>query len=217
MTLKKLTTTASCLLFAMLLNAQNNNKQIAHNKSTAEHASEIIMKNMEFTPSAELYDDWNNKYCHAKTEYIPEYYKIDLRNFSMPIEQSFITSNFGKRWNRNHNGVDIKAYLGDTIYAAFSGKVRVVKYDPKGYGNVIVIRHYNGLETVYGHLSKQIVKVNDVVEAGQPIGLAGNTGRSTGTHLHFETRFCGIPINPLEIFSFKYRDITDDFYTWKKK
>jgi murein DD-endopeptidase MepM/ murein hydrolase activator NlpD len=200
------------------VNAQSSsNNQIAHNKSTAENASEIIMKNMELLPSAELYDNWDNKLCHPKMTVIPDFYKIDLRNFSMPIEQSFITSNFGKRWNRNHNGVDIKAYLGDTIYAAFSGKVRVVKYDPKGYGNVIVIRHYNGLETVYGHLSKQIVKVNDVVEAGQPIGLAGNTGRSTGTHLHFETRFCGIPINPLEIFSFKYRDITDDFYTWKKK
>lgn len=217
MTLKKLTTTASCLLFMMFLNAQNNNNQIAHNKSTVEHASEIIMKNMELTPSAELYDDWNNKHCHVKTEYVPNIYKIDLRNFSMPIEQSFITSNFGRRWNRNHNGVDIKAYIGDTIYAAFNGKVRVVKYDPKGYGKVIVIRHYNGLETVYGHLSKQIVKVNEIVEAGQAIGLAGNTGRSTGTHLHFETRFCGIPINPTEIFSFKYKDVTNDFYLWRKK
>ena len=135
----------------------------------------------------------------------------------MPIKQSFITSNFGPRWGRNHNGVDIKAYLSDTIYSAFKGVVRVVKNDPKGYGNVIVIRHYNGLETVYGHLSKQIVKVNEVVEAGQPIGIAGNTGRSTGTHLHFETRFCGIAINPQEIFSFKHKDVTGDFYLWKKK
>ena len=216
MTLKKLVTTASCLLFTLFLNAQSNN-QIAKNKSTAENANEIIMKNMEFSPSAELYDSWDNKYCHAKTEYVPEYYKIDLRKFSMPIERNFITSNFGKRWNRNHNGVDIKAYLGDTIYAAFKGKVRVVKYDARGYGNVIVIRHHNGLETVYGHLSKQIVKVNDNVEAGQPIGLAGNTGRSTGTHLHFETRFCGIPINPKEIFSFEKQDVIDDFYYWNKK
>ena len=82
---------------------------------------------------------------------------------------------------------------------------------------VIVIRHWNGLETVYGHLSKQIVKVDEIVEAGQPIGLAGNTGRSTGTHLHFETRFCGVPINPLEIFSFINKDVTCDFYSWKKK
>jgi murein DD-endopeptidase MepM/ murein hydrolase activator NlpD len=94
--------------------------------------------------------------------------------------------------------------------------VRVVKNDPNGYGNVIVIRHWNGLETVYGHLSKQIVKPNEIIKAGHPIGLAGNTGRSSGTHLHFETRFCGIPINPLEIFSFKDEDVVGDFYHWRK-
>lgn len=218
MTLKKLATIVGFFLLSALLNAQSNkNNQIAHNKSTAEHASEIIMKNIDIIPSAELYEGWDNKYCHAKLKNIPDNYKIDLRNFSMPIEHSLITSHFGRRWNRNHNGVDIKAYLGDTIYAAFSGKVRVVKYDPKGYGKVIVIRHWNGLETVYGHLSKQIVNENDAVYVGQPIGLAGNTGRSTGTHLHFETRLCGIPINPLEIFSFKEKDVIDDFYIWKRK
>lgn len=220
MTFKKLLMVSICL-FAFVTNCEaqkSNNNQIAYNKSkTTESAVEIIMENMETSPFVELYDDWNNSQCHSKTEVIPSSYKIDLRNFSMPIEQSFITSNFGKRWNRNHNGIDIKAYLGDTIYAAFGGKVRVVKNDPKGYGKVIVIRHWNGLETVYGHLSKQIVKVNEIVEAGQPIGLAGNTGRSTGTHLHFETRFCGVPINPLEIFSFKNKDVTCDFYSWKKK
>lgn len=218
MTLKKLMMVGICLsFFVVSSNAQEINKQMAYNKSTAESALKIITNNNHITAFEELYDTWENKRCHSKTEVVPNAYKIDLRNFSMPIEQSFITSNFGKRWNRNHNGIDIKAYLGDTIYAAFGGKVRVVKNDPKGYGKVIVIRHWNGLETVYGHLSKQIVKVNEIVEAGQAIGLAGNTGRSTGTHLHFETRFCGVPINPLEIFSFKNKDVTCDFYSWKKK
>ena len=218
MTFKKLMTVSICLFFfATLTTAQENKRQIAYNKSTTKSAMEIVTKNTTITAFEELYDDWDNIRCHSKTEVIPNTYKIDLRSFSMPIEQSFITSNFGKRWNRNHNGVDIKAYFSDTIYATFGGKVRVVKYDPKGYGKVIVIRHWNGLETVYGHLSKQIVKINDIVEAGQPIGLAGNTGRSTGTHLHFETRFCGVPINPIEIFSFKNKDVTCDFYSWKKK
>lgn len=85
-----------------------------------------------------------------------------------------------------HNGLDIKVYIGDTIRAAFSGKVRMVKYERRGYGKYVVIRHENGLETVYGHLSKQIVDENQYVEAGEPIGLGGNTGRSTGSHLHFE-------------------------------
>ena len=220
MTLRKLTMVGICLSFFVLTcSAQKNNNQIAYNdKSMLEkNAKEVIMEYMETSPFAELYDNWNNTQCHSKTEVVPNTYDIDLRGFSMPIEQSFITSNFGRRWNRNHNGVDIKAYRGDTVYSAFGGKVRVVKYEPNGYGNVIVIRHWNGLETVYGHLSKQIVKVNDIVEAGQAIGLAGNTGRSTGTHLHFETRFCGLPINPLEIFSFKNKDVTCDFYSWKKK
>lgn len=195
--------------------------QIAHNSKTTTNASEIVMSasNLESTmPSADLYDyTWNTYNAHSKTETVPDNYKIDLRNFSMPIKHQYITSNFGKRWGRNHNGVDIKAYLGDTVYAAFNGKVRVSRYNQGGYGNFIVIRHYNGLETVYGHLSKQLVKANDHVRAGQAIGLAGNTGRSTGTHLHFETRFCGIPINPKEIFSFEMRDIIDDFYVFKKK
>lgn len=208
-----------CAIFTILYSININAQVVAHNTKTTTNASAIIISELsESMPSAELYDyTWNTYNAHAKTTTVPSTYKIDLREFSMPIEHNFITSNFGRRWNRNHNGIDIKAYLGDTIYAAFSGKVRVVRYNQGGYGNFIVIRHHNGLETVYGHLSKQIVKVNDDVKAGQAIGLAGNTGRSTGTHLHFETRFCGIPINPLEIFSFKEKDITDDFYIWKKK
>lgn len=218
MTFKKLFTISICLSFFVgLCKAQENKEQIAYNKSTTESAMEIIMEHMETSAFTELYETWENVKCHTETEYVPENYEIDLKDFSMPIEQSFITSNFGKRRNRNHNGIDIKAYRGDTVYSAFGGKVRVVKYEPKGYGKVIVIRHWNGLETVYGHLSKQIVKVNDIVEAGQAIGLAGNTGRSTGTHLHFETRFCGIAIDPLEIFSFKDKDVNGDFYSWKKK
>lgn len=220
MTLKKLTIVGICLFTMFSITRAQSNKMIAYNKSTV-NAEELVLShsNSNTTAFDELYDDWNNVSCHAKTENVPNTYKIDLRNFSMPIAQSFITSNFGyrARFKRNHYGVDIKAYHGDTIYSAFGGKVRVVKNDPKGYGNVIVIRHWNGLETVYGHLSKQIAQVNDIVEAGQPIGLAGNTGRSFGTHLHFETRFCGIAIDPAEIFSFKYKDVTDDFYMWKKK
>lgn len=196
-----------------------NGQQIANNTTATTNANEIIMSDSRETmPSADLYDyTWNTHNVAAKTEVVPNNYKIDLRNFSMPIKQKFITSNFGKRWNRNHNGIDIKAYLGDTIYAAFDGKVRVSRYNEGGYGKFIVIRHYNGLETVYAHLSKQLVTVNQEVKARQPIGLAGNTGRSTGTHLHFETRFCGIPINPREFFSFEMQDITSDFYIWKKK
>ena len=220
MTFKRLILLSICL-FTMLLSTEAQiNGQIAYYKSTVSVDRMKIMNeryNREH-PSADIYDDWNNVNCHSKTTIIPNSYRIDLREFSMPTKTNFITSNFGyrPRFKRNHYGVDIKANIGDTIYSVFSGKIRVVK-EASGYGKVIVIRHYNGLETVYGHLSKQIVKVNEHVKAGQPIGLAGNTGRSTGPHLHFETRICGVAINPNHLFSFKYRDVVNDFYHWKKK
>ena len=220
MTFKRLILLSICL-FTMLLSTEAQiNGQIAYYKSTVSVDRMKIMNeryNREH-PSADIYDDWNNVNCHSKTVIIPNSYRIDLREFSMPTKTNFITSNFGyrPRFKRNHYGVDIKANIGDTIYSAFSGKIRVVK-EASGYGKVIVIRHYNGLETVYGHLSKQIVKVNEHVKAGQPIGLAGSTGRSTGSHLHFETRICGVAINPNHLFSFKYRDVVNDFYHWKKK
>jgi len=106
--------------------------------------------------------------------------------------------------------------IGDTIVAAFDGKVRIVKYERRGYGKYVVIRHDNGLETIYGHLSKQLVEENQLVKAGEVIGLGGNTGRSTGSHLHFETRFLGIAINPIYMFDFPKQDIVADTYTFRK-
>ena len=130
----------------------------------------------------------------------------------MPTNHTKITSKCGPRWRRMHNGLDIKVYIGDTIRAAFDGRIRMVKYERRGYGKYVVIRHDNGLETIYGHLSKQLVKEDDFVKAGDVIGLGGNTGRSTGSHLHFETRFLGQVINPEFLFDFPKQDIVSDSY-----
>lgn len=165
-------------------------------------------------PSSDLYPTWENRYAHKATP-MPDVYRIDLRGFCMPTPSRVITSNFGRRWGRWHKGLDIKVYIGDTIRAAFSGKVRIVAYEGKGYGNYIVIRHNNGLETIYGHLSKQLVSENEYVRAGEPIGLGGNTGCSTGSHLHFETRLCGVALNPALMFDFPNQDVTGDFYTYR--
>ena len=168
-------------------------------------------------PALSLYPNWNNQYVHAYgNAIIPDTYTIDLTGFHMPTPSTKITSPFGPRWRRMHNGLDLKVNIGDTIVAAFDGKVRIVKYERRGYGTYVVIRHDNGLETVYGHLSKQLVEENQLVKAGEVIGLGGNTGRSTGSHLHFETRFLGIAINPIYMFDFPKQDIVADTYTFRK-
>ena len=121
------------------------------------------------SPASDLYDEWDTEHTHYRSTPMPDEATIDLRDFCMPTKSRVITSNFGYRWGRQHKGLDIKVYIGDTIRAAFSGKVRIVKYEPRGYGKYVVIRHPNGLETYYGHLSKQLVLENDEVHAGDPI------------------------------------------------
>lgn len=171
-------------------------------------------------PGLDIYPNWTNEHVQAyKDALVPENYTFDLTGFTMPTTNTKITDIFGYRPRRRrmHYGLDIKVYVGDTIRAAFDGKVRIVKNQGRrGYGKYIVIRHDNGLETVYGHLSKQLVDENQLVKSGEVIGLGGNTGRSTGSHLHFETRFLGIPMDPALMFDFEKQDILADAYTFTK-
>lgn len=164
-------------------------------------------------PAYDIYPGWSHDRVHAFGKItVPDTFRIDLSGFYMPTTHTKITSKCGPRWRRMHNGLDIKVYIGDTIRAAFDGRVRMVKYERRGYGKYVVLRHDNGLETIYGHLSKQLVKEDEYVRAGDPIGLGGNTGRSTGSHLHFETRFLGQVINPEFLFDFPNQDIVADSY-----
>jgi murein DD-endopeptidase MepM/ murein hydrolase activator NlpD len=174
----------------------------------------IIERELGGSLSAQLYNEWSNKYAHRATQ-LPDSFRIDLRGFAMPTSSRVITSQYGHRWGRMHKGLDIKVYIGDTIRAAFDGKIRVVNYEGDGYGNYVVIRHNNGLETIYGHMSKHLVREDQMVHAGDPIGLGGNTGRSTGSHLHFETRLCGVALNPALLFDFRNQDVTGDFYLFR--
>ncbi len=114
-----------------------------------------------------------------------------------------VTSGFGYRWGRMHKGIDVDLVTGDPVLAAFDGVVRISKYNYGGFGHYVMIRHYNGLETIYGHLSKRLVECNQTVRAGEIIGLGGSTGRSTGSHLHFETRFKGKAFDPTKIIDFQ--------------
>lgn len=127
-----------------------------------------------------------------------------------------ITSRYGVRHRRNHNGIDIALSVGDTICSAFNGKVRFSKCTDTGYGTLIIIRHDNGIETYHGHLSQRLVEVGDRVVAGQPIGLGGNSGRSTGPHLHFECRYCGQSFDPERLFDFKTGELRRDKFLLKR-
>ena len=128
--------------------------------------------------------------------------------FIMPFN-GYVTSRYGCRKGRYHNGIDINLNTGDTVRSCWSGKIRYAKWNDGGFGNLVIVRHYNGLETFYAHLSKLMVAPNTEVKAGDVIGLGGNTGRSRGSHLHFEVRFYDAPINPEEIIDVATKNVKD--------
>lgn len=131
------------------------------------------------------------------------------KEFVAPVP-GIVTSRYGYRKGRYHNGIDLNLRTGDTVKAAFSGRVRYAKWNDGGFGNLVIIRHYNGLETFYAHLSKHLVAPDQEVKAGEPIGLGGNTGRSFGAHLHFEVRFYDAPMNPEEVIDFAKKELKDE-------
>ncbi|TAH27332.1 MAG: LysM peptidoglycan-binding domain-containing protein [Cytophagales bacterium] len=123
-------------------------------------------------------------------------------NYSMPLKECKTTSIFGRRYSRWHYGIDLDLETGEPVMACFDGIVRICQIDGRGYGKYILLRHYNGFETLYGHLSRQDVKIGQLLKAGEQIGLGGNTGRSTGSHLHFEVRYEGNALNPENVYDF---------------
>ena len=183
-----------------------------------EKAELEARENLMF-PADELYGEWTNEWVNpfrGKKVDMPDSCVIDCSTFVLPMDSmTRVTSKYGPRRRRMHKGIDLKVQIGDTIRAAFDGKVRIKNFERRGYGYYLVIRHPNGLETVYGHLSKFLVGVNDIVRAGDPIALGGNTGRSTGSHLHFETRFLGQAINPADIIDFENSIPHQDQYVFR--
>jgi len=138
--------------------------------------------------------------------------KEDLGTWHSPLDKTTVTSDFGLRRAAWHYGIDIRVRTGDPVYATFDGVVRISGYDRRGFGRFILIRHKNGLETLYAHLSKNLMKLGQVVKAGDIIGKGGNSGRSTAPHLHFELRYSGNAIDPNEIFNFKENKIISSTY-----
>lgn len=165
------------------------------------------------------YYNWDNQNINVwDYKDIPMTFNLNFKDMVFPLKKTYVTSNYGyrKTFRRNHKGIDLKAHVGDTIYASFPGRVRISRFNRGGYGNFIVLRHTYCIETLYAHCSKLLVDRNDFVKAGEPIALSGNTGRSTGPHLHFEIRFMGVAINPAHIADFNNNELITQNYLFKK-
>lgn len=175
---------------------------------------------MENHPADDIYNNiWTSERLNPykiPIDSLPDTVRISCKDFVNPI-QGAITSNFGPRRYRYHYGTDLRLNVGDSIHAAFSGKVRIIDYEARGYGHYVVLRHDNGLETVYAHLSKVLVRLDQNVKSGEIIALGGNTGRSTGAHLHFETRYLGNAIDPASIVNFETGYVHDEVYQMTKR
>ncbi len=172
-----------------------------------------------FDTISNITEYWDNSKVYSYTDTITLKDTFDIvlidsitREFQIPFPGP-ATSGFGPRRARFHYGVDINVETGDSILAAFDGKIRYAKYNKGGYGNFIIIRHFNGTETCYGHLSEIYVDENQYVRAGTCIGLGGNTGRSYGSHLHFETRYKGNAFDPTTIIDFNNGTLKSDTLT----
>jgi len=191
------------------------------------NASSFGIIDSTIIPAAKLYNYvWDNLQVNPYKQQVidmPDTTLIDFSNYCHP-NRNVVTSEFGfRRGWQFHYGIDTRLKTGDSICSSFGGMVRIVQRG-RAYGNYVVIRHFNGFETVYGHLSKTFVKVNQVVRAGEVIALGGNTGRSTGPHLHYEIRYLGQPISPRDLIDFenytaKYRivDLCASYFSYLKE
>lgn len=182
-----------------------------------------VNDSLSYIPAHDTYCTWDTSVIHPYHFHEISWYDTTTLVLQIETENAYthpcvgeVSSNFGYRRTRMHYGIDINLETGDTVVAAFDGKVRIAKMN-KSYGNLVVVRHNNGLETYYAHLSQILVDVEQEVQAGQVIGLGGNTGRSYGSHLHFEVRFKGKPIDPNELIDFKSKVLLADTFTITQK
>lgn len=174
-----------------------------------DNNASMIFNYFDWMPGYGTYQTFDILSTHYKHTVQVESDTLILGEYQAPAKFK-ITSNYGRRRRRMHYGVDLGYPTGTPVVAAFDGIVRISKSNAGGYGNLIVIRHDNKLETYYGHLSSRLVNPGQLVKAGDTIALGGNTGRSYGSHLHFETRYLGTPFNPNKIINFTTYQLLSD-------
>ena len=165
-------------------------------ESATQESNPVNETTADSTVSEAVPETSNTETAQAEEEY------LDFSGAHFPtIHGTLLNSPYGVRKHRLHRGVDMHLQRGDSVVAAYPGKVVVSKYNRRGYGNYVMIEHANGTRTLYGHLQKRLVEVGATVEGGQLIGLGGNTGRSSGPHLHFEIRYGEVNIDPATVFN----------------
>lgn len=192
------------------------------------HDKSIVDQDNSAYPAHSVYCTWNPHVAFGNNENPDDFIELTLTNsetncdFHHPLSHKAmkryhgtITSKYGWRKGKNHNGVDLELHQWDSVHNMFAGVVRFSKRYA-GFGKVVIVRHYNGLETLYAHLSRINVKSGDIVEPGDLVGLGGQTGNARGTHLHMEVRYNNVPVNPEHMISFTDRTLTANKFILKK-
>ena len=206
------------------LTAQRPMRNLIPQRDTLNIYREMLNDNsddlMENHPADDIYNNiWTSERINPykiPIDSLPDSVYVDCSGYVVPVP-GIITSNFGPRRYRYHYGTDLKLNIGDSVRNSFDGKIRIIDYEARGYGHYIVVRHDNGLESVYAHLSQVLVTLDQVVKAGEVIALGGNTGRSTGPHLHYEIRYLGNAIDPASIVNFYTKKPHNNIYLITKK
>ena len=200
-----------------------NEDIIVFNNKTWEYSSEMDKLNYikATVDTSDIFNsNWTKIIFPYNDEKVPDSVLISFETkydtFTIPYK-NVLTSRFGYRRGGFHKGIDIRLAKGTKVKAAFNGKVRYARYNNGGYGNLVIIRHFNGLETYYAHLSKILVKENDIIQSGKVIGLGGKTGVEwSGTHLHFEVRYRDLSFDPLKMISLENERLLSDSILLKK-
>lgn len=192
---------------------------VLFNDNTWQYVRDRSISGTDETVFIECWDTTKTHPYNVELKDLPTSMVIDLvdtlKSYHYPVKGR-ITSKYGPRRRKIHQGTDIDLETGDPIYSTFDGRVRYVGYIPRGYGNLIIIRHDNGMETYYAHLSRVDVKPNQWVTAGQVIGAGGDTGRSTGSHLHYEIRYKGHSFDPMRLIDFESGDLRRETFLLKR-
>lgn len=219
-------TISLCLFISIYTSAQQPhttqpNQNTVPADSVYNYNEELEIDSLQTSEEALYKNEWNTTQIKYPANVFPDKSDTVVITLESPYDHPFVApvkgeilSKFGMRHRRMHTGTDIRLNLGDTVRCAFDGRVRLARRF-SGYGNLVLVRHNNGLETIYAHLSAIKVKVNDTLKAGDLIGLGGRTGRATCTHLHFETRLFGEPFDSNKYIDFNTFTLNTDKIYYK--